>query len=123
MTFTIAFDGDPAEADADARELREFLQRDGALRGRIEQRLVPPAPGEQGGLADAVRYAAELGPLVLPPLTLWLTARLRRGGKVALTLHRPDGGELKLETESIADANALLDRLEEYLAPEGAGPR
>ncbi|WP_157537576.1 effector-associated constant component EACC1 [Kitasatospora azatica] len=116
--YTIAFDGDPEEFDADARELREFLSQDGALRGRIENRLVAPAPGEQGGVADAVRYATELGPLVLPPLTLWLAARLRKGGKVSLTLHRPDGAELKLDTESIADANVLLDRLESFLDPE-----
>jgi hypothetical protein len=116
--YTIAFDGDPEEFDADARELREFLSQDAALRGRVDLRLVPPVPGEQGGVADAVHYATELGPLVLSPLTLWLTARLRKGGKVSLTLHSPDGRELKLETDSVADANALLDRVEGFLDPE-----
>ncbi|MDH6142025.1 MULTISPECIES: effector-associated constant component EACC1 [Kitasatospora] len=119
--YTIAFDGDPEEFDADVRDLRDFLSQDAALRGRTELRLVPPAPGEQGGVADAVRYATELGPLVLSPLTLWLTARLRKGGKVSLTLHRPDGAELKLDTDSVADANTLLDRLEGFLDPDEQG--
>jgi hypothetical protein len=116
--YTLAFDGEPEDFDADVRELRDFLGKDAALRGRVELRLVPPGPGEQGGVADAVRYATELGPLVLSPLTLWLTARLRKGGKVSLTLHGPDGRELKLDTESVADAQTMLDRVERFMDRE-----
>ncbi|MGF1428935.1 effector-associated constant component EACC1 [Kitasatospora sp. LaBMicrA B282] len=118
--FLIAFDGDPDEVDTDARDLRDFLSQDGELRGRIANRMVPPAPGEQGGVADAVHYATELGPLVLQPLGLWLAARLRKG-KVKLTLHRPDGAELKISTEGVGDAQALLDRVEHFLDPDEAG--
>lgn len=116
--FLISFDGDPDEVDTDARDLREFLSQDGALRGRVANRLVPPAPGEQGGVADAVQYATELGPLVLQPFTLWLAARLRKGkGQVKITLHRPDGTELKVSADSLADVQAVLDRVEGFLDP------
>ncbi|MFI5533173.1 hypothetical protein ACIA8O_31995 [Kitasatospora sp. NPDC051853] len=113
--FTIAFDGTDDDVRDDAEGLQQHLHRDSELRGLTSNRIRPPRPDEQGGIADAVQYAAELGPLVIGPLCVWLEARLRRGG-VSLELRRPDGTELRISGDSTTDTAELLNQVEDFLA-------
>jgi hypothetical protein len=113
--FTIAFEGTDDDVREDAEALHQHLDRDGELRGLTANRIRPPRPGEQGGIADAVQYAADLGPLVIGPLCVWLEARLRRSG-VSLELRRPDGTELRISADSTRDSAELLDQVAEFLA-------
>ncbi|MDH6126044.1 hypothetical protein [Kitasatospora sp. GP82] len=115
--IVIAFDADQETADEDARALQRKLDRDGELRGHVSNRIVPPRPGEQGGVADAVEIASVVGPLVIEPLCIWLTARLRKG-KVAVELTRPDGTALKVEGEDTADTAELLNQVRDFLSAE-----
>jgi len=113
--ITIEFDGAQETTDEDARALQGFLDQDDELRGQVRNRIRPPRPGEQGGIADAVEYAATLGPLVVEPLCIWLAARLRKG-KVALELRRPDGTELKVSADDVNDTAELLAQVQNFLA-------
>ncbi|BFV56771.1 hypothetical protein KCMC57_up18750 [Kitasatospora sp. CMC57] len=113
--FTIAFEGTDDEIREAAEDLRQQLDRDGELRGLTNSRIRPPRAGEQGGIADAVQYAADLGPLVIGPLCVWLEARLRRKG-VSLELRRPDGTELRISADSTGDSAQLLHQVAEFLA-------
>ncbi|MGW4382601.1 effector-associated constant component EACC1 [Kitasatospora sp. NPDC004531] len=115
--YTIAFLGEDDEVREAAEALQEHLNRDAELRGLTDNRKRPPRDNEQGGFADAVQYAAELGPLVVTPLCTWLEARLRRKG-VSLELRRPDGTELRISADSTEDSAELLDRVEEFLSSE-----
>lgn len=113
--FTIAFDGTDDDVREDATALQQHLNRDGELRGLTDNRIRPPRENEQGGIADAVQYAADLGPLVIGPLCVWLEARLRKGG-VSLELRRPDGTELRVSADSAEESAELLDQVAEFLA-------
>ncbi|MGW4806743.1 effector-associated constant component EACC1 [Kitasatospora sp. NPDC004272] len=115
--YTIAFHGEDDEVREAAEALQQHLNRDAELRGLTNNRIRPPRPDEQGGIADAVQYAAELGPLVISPLCVWLEARLRKN-TVSLELRRPDGTELRISTDSTRDSSELLDQVEEFLSAE-----
>ncbi|RPE36548.1 effector-associated constant component EACC1 [Kitasatospora cineracea] len=115
--YTIAFHGEDDEVREAAEALQQHLNRDTELRGLTSNRIRPPRADEQGGIADAVQYAAELGPLVISPLCAWLEARLRKNG-VSLELRRPDGTELRISADSTRDSAELMDQVEDFLSSE-----
>jgi hypothetical protein len=108
-TVVIAFDAPAAEADALARSLAAWFDDDEDLTGSTRLRMVPPAPGEQGGLADAAEVLGAVGPALealAGGLFVWLTGRVKTG-RVTLEVTRQDGASVKLSAGSAEDAAVL----------------
>jgi membrane-associated two-gene conflict system component 1 (EACC1) len=124
--LTIAFDEAPSDADALARSLTDWFNDDEDLSGLAGVHLMPPRPGEMGGLADAVELATAAGPLLaagVSALGVWLTQRVRNR-RVTLSVTRPDGAGMRI-TADPADVGHLVDRLERFVAGgpvDGGGP-
>lgn len=122
MTTTFEFDGPAADADDLARSLADWLNDDEDLSGSSRLRLVPPAPGEQGGLADAAEALGAVGPVLdalISGVAVWLVQRAR-SRRISFKVTRQDGSSIELSAGSPQDAAAVEEQLRKFLDP-GAG--
>ncbi|MCW2871606.1 hypothetical protein [Actinacidiphila oryziradicis] len=118
------FDGPAGEADELARSLAKWLNDDEDLSGSARLRMVPPAPGEQGGLADAAEVLSAAGPLadaLVGGLFVWLVERVR-SRRVSFKVTRPDGACVELSAGSVEEAAVVQQQLRQFLDP-GPGLR
>ncbi|MGP4003122.1 effector-associated constant component EACC1 [Streptomyces sp. 8N706] len=115
--LTFEFDGAAAEADSLARDLAEWLDDDEDLRGAARVRMAPPAPGEQGALADAVEVAGVVEPLVtagVGAFAMWLAERVK-ARRIVFRAVRPDGARIELSAGTAAEAAAVREDLERFV--------
>ncbi|MEK2477746.1 MULTISPECIES: effector-associated constant component EACC1 [Streptomyces] len=120
LTFT--FDAPADEADDLARSLARWLNDDEDLSGAARLRMVPPAPGEQGGLADAAEVLNAAGPVLdalVAAVGVWVGQRFRNRS-VSLKVTRPDGTHIELSATDPRDAAAVEEQLRRFLEP-GSG--
>ncbi|MFF7410013.1 effector-associated constant component EACC1 [Streptomyces lydicus] len=118
-TLTFAFDGPADDADGLAQSLAEWLNDDEDLTGAARLRMVPPAPGHQGGLADAAEVLGAVGPVleaVVSAVAVWLAQRAR-SRRISFKVTRPDGTALELSAGSPEDAAAVEQQLRRFLEP------
>jgi hypothetical protein len=121
------FDGPADEADELARSLAKWLNDDEDLSGSARLRMVPPARGEQGGLADAAEVLNAAGPLVdalVGGVFVWLVERVR-SRRVSFKATRADGASIELSAGSAGEAAAVQQQLRQFLDPGAdadAGP-
>ncbi|MEU6084542.1 hypothetical protein [Streptomyces sp. NPDC047108] len=123
--LTFEFGGTTAEADALARDLAAWLDDDEELAGAARVRMVAPALGEQGGLADAAELLGAVEPLLsagVGAFGMWLAERAR-SRRISVRAVRPDGAELQLSAGSRAEAEAMQERLERFVAGGVSGVR
>ena len=120
MTFVFEFAGEPYAADQDATELVAWFDDDDDLRGASETRMVPPAPGEMGGLADAAKLAFGAASPVLKALGTWLVDRVRNKGSVKLSVSRDGHGSFAIEAATVADVERLMPQIAAYFAGTSA---
>jgi hypothetical protein len=113
---TPAADAQSAEALTD---LARWIGDRDELEARVDVRTRPPAPGELGGVADAVAVLAAATPLAKAFFD-WLTERAK-SRKVSLDIARADGERLHLELEGGASAAELLPQVRSFFAEGGAG--
>ncbi|MFG2224545.1 hypothetical protein [Streptomyces sp. NPDC048644] len=121
--LTLAFDGPADDTDDLARSLAEWLNDDEELSGAARLRMVPPAPGEQGGLADAAEVLGVVGPVaeaLVSCVGVWLVQRAR-SRRVSLRVSRPDGTRVELSAGSPEDAAAVEAQLRRFLDPGPGG--
>ncbi|MEV6259592.1 hypothetical protein AB0M42_02325 [Streptomyces sp. NPDC051784] len=120
ITFQIGSQADAAEADT--RSLAAWLNDDEDLSGSARLRMLPPARGEQGGLAEAVEIADAVGPVleaVISGAAVWLVQRAR-SRRVALKVTRPDGTSVELSAADPQDAAEVQRQLRTFLDPGSA---
>ncbi|MFG2194677.1 hypothetical protein [Streptomyces sp. NPDC048639] len=116
--LTFEFGGTAAEADALARDLAAWLDDDEDVAASARVRMVPPPSGEQGGLADAAELLGAVEPLLsagIGAFGMWLAERAR-SRRISFRAVRPDGAELELSAGSRAEAEAVQERLELFVA-------
>ncbi|MFJ3952968.1 hypothetical protein ACIPXV_23505 [Streptomyces libani] len=118
--LTFEFSGPADGSDELARSLAEWLNDDEELSGSARLRMVPPGPGEQGGLADAAEVLGAVGP-VLEALAsgvgVWLVQRAR-SRRITMKVSRPDGAGLELSAGSPEDAASVEAQLRRFLEPD-----
>jgi hypothetical protein len=122
--ITFEFDAQDEESDELARSLARWLNDDETLAGAARLRVVPPGPGEQGGMADATEVLNVARPLLdalVSGLFVWLTQRIR-SRRVKLKVTRPDGTHYEFQVADIDDAERLQRQLVQFLAEAGATP-
>ncbi|MFC5803936.1 effector-associated constant component EACC1 [Streptomyces formicae] len=120
-TVTFEFDAPADDADALTRSLADWLNDDEDLSGSARLRMVPPAPGEQGGLADAAEVIGAVGPVLdalISGAAVWLVQRAR-SRRVSVRVSRPDGTRIALTAGNPQDAAALQAQLRTFLRPDG----
>jgi hypothetical protein len=118
-TTVFEFDGPADEADELARSLAKWLNDDEELSGSARLRMVPPAPGEQGGLADAAEVLNAAGPVVdalAGGLFVWLAERVR-SRRVKFRVTRADGTRIELSAGSAEEAVVVQQELRQFLEP------
>lgn len=123
-TITFAFDGPADDADSLAQSLADWLNDDEDLSGSTRLRMVPPAPGQQGGLADAAEVLGAVGPVLealVGGVAVWLAQRCR-SRRVSFKVTRPDGTGIELSAGNPEDAAAVEKQLRTFLEP-GSGDR
>lgn len=114
---TFEFEGPAADADGLARNLADWLNDDEELSGAARVRMVPPAPGEQGGLADATEMVGAVEPLLsagVGAFVMWLTERTK-SRRVSFRAIRPDGAQIQLSAGSSADAASVQKELARFV--------
>ncbi|MEV6317555.1 hypothetical protein [Streptomyces sp. NPDC051776] len=123
--LTFEFAGTAADADTLARDLAAWLDDDEELAGSARVRMAPPGAGEQGGLADASELLGAVEPLLsagIGAFGMWLAERVK-SRRISFRAVRPDGAELELSAGSPAEAEAVQERLERFVAGGGTGDR
>ncbi|MEV4329071.1 hypothetical protein AB0K02_00735 [Streptomyces sp. NPDC049597] len=118
-TITFEIDGHVDEADAHTRSLAAWLNDDEDLSGSARLRMLPPAPGEQGGLADAVEIVGAVGPVldaVISGAAVWLVQRAR-SRRISFKVTRPDGTSVELSAGNPQDAAEVQRQLRTFLEP------
>jgi hypothetical protein len=111
------FDGPADERDELARSLARWLNDDEDLSGSARLRMVPPAPGEQGGLADAVEALHVVGPVadtLAGGFFVWFAQRVT-SRRVSVKVTRPDGMSFELTAGSPEEAAAVQRELRPFL--------
>lgn len=114
-TFTIAPIEDEAPAPDELEDLNTWFRGHDGLDGTVELQMRPPAPGEMGGMADAVMVTAAAIP-VARAFFGWLEARIKTH-RVAIQL-RSDflGRTLDIKLDQGQDAAELLPALQAFFA-------
>jgi hypothetical protein len=104
------------------RSLHRWLGNEDDLRGRVELRNRPIAPGEMGGVADVLAVALSAGgagTVLLRSLarsvSTWL-AQSRADVSVTVTT-TGDTREVKVDVQRARDPEAVLRGIEELLEP------
>ncbi|MEV6838268.1 hypothetical protein AB0N17_27780 [Streptomyces sp. NPDC051133] len=118
-TIVFEFVGHVNEADELARSLAKWLNDDEDLSGSTRLRMVPPAPGEQGGVADAAEVLSAVGPLLdalVGGLAVWVTERAR-SRRVSFKVTRPDGTRIELSAGTAQEAAAVQQQMRQFLYP------
>ncbi|WP_030968235.1 effector-associated constant component EACC1 [Streptomyces sp. NRRL S-1824] len=117
--ISFEFDGQASETDELARSLAKWLNEDEDLSGSAQLRMVPPAPGEQGGLADAAEVLNATGPVMdalIGGLFVWVAERVR-SRRVSFKVTRPDGTGIEMSAGSVEEAAAVQQQLRQFLDP------
>lgn len=115
--ITFQFDSSAEEADELARSLAGWLNEDETLAGAARLRVVPPAPGEQGGMADATEVLGAVRPVLdalVSGVFVWLTQRIR-SRRVKLKVTRRDGTRYEIDVTGVDDAARLHRELGAFL--------
>lgn len=118
-TTVFEFVGHVNEADELARSLAKWLNDDEDLSGSARLRMVPPAPGEQGGVADAAEVLSAAGPMLdalIGGLAVWVTERVR-SRRVSFKVTRPDGTQIELSAGNAQEAAAVQQQMRQFLYP------
>jgi hypothetical protein len=103
------------EADDQLRLLAAWLRDEDALRGRVRLVEQPIAPGQMGGVLDAVEVVLTSGTAstLVTSVFAWLGHR-RAAGRVRLKVHT-DGRSVELTCGSADDAQTVIASLDKIL--------
>lgn len=96
------------DAEWHLRMLREWLASEDELRGRVELRNKPIAPGHMGGVVDVLAVtlgAGGPGVVLARSVSTWLT---QRRADVSVTMKAPDGREITVDVKRAADPEAVI---------------
>jgi len=114
-SYTFLSGSQDRASDLDLRDLTEWLDGRDALEGTVELRIKPPAPGEMGGMADAVIVSAAAIP-VAKAFFAWLETRVRNR-RISFTLRREfDGQSMEINLDQGQDAAVVLAGLQDFFA-------
>ncbi|MCU1680898.1 MAG: hypothetical protein JWQ81_1637 [Amycolatopsis sp.] len=90
------------------RMLREWLGSEDELRGRVELRNHPVAPGHMGGVLDVLAVtlgAGGAGAVLAQSVSTWLT---QRRADVTVSMKAPDGREFSVDVKRAADPESVI---------------
>lgn len=108
----VEFLGSSEDIDREARHLADWLNDSRDLRGLARCRVVPPAPGEQGGFVDAVTVLGSAAVALGGPLFAWLSERAKtRQVRFRITDTDGRGGKQEIEVSAPADLDGIVSKI------------
>ncbi len=105
-----------ADSAAALVSLNEWLRRTDGLRSRVRLTQKAFAPGEMGGVFDALVVAAGAGgalTVLANSLSVWL--RQPRRSTVTVSVERPDGTRVEISGEHVRSVEEITKLLETSL--------
>lgn len=105
------------DGSGDLRTLRNWLNMEPPLRGRVQIPEEPIKPGHMGGITETVTIALSsggAGTVLVKSLFDWLSNR-QRGCHARLTLRDKDGRRADIEIDGLHDLEEVTRAVSDFL--------
>lgn len=108
---------DEGDTAGELAALRDWLDGEVELQGRVFVREAPPPPGSLGPLMQAIEVALGPGGAVTALATALIAWLRHRTGTVKISVELPDGRRVQLDAERVRgmDGRALQEHLDVLL--------
>ncbi|MFG3532301.1 hypothetical protein ACGF8B_37070 [Streptomyces sp. NPDC047917] len=103
--------------------LRDWLDSEDDLRGRVRLQRQPPLPGHMGSAMELLTVALGSGGILAVLIQSVCTWATSRGTDVKITISAEDGRRIEVDVQRAADPQALLREVAEQFPAPGSPPR